>query len=95
MLYRIYLLRHGETADVSPIPSESIYAPTGNHADVYLSSIGVQQSKFTAARLSLENLPIDVVYSSPHYHCLESLRPIVTDKEGKVVKEVRVENGLW
>jgi broad specificity phosphatase PhoE len=95
MLHRIYLIRHGETADVAPSHKGPISAPTGNHADVYLSAIGIQQAEFTADRLALENLPIDVVYSSPHYHCLETLRPIVTDKDGKIVHEVRVENGLW
>jgi broad specificity phosphatase PhoE len=66
MLQRIYLLGHGETADVSLTGEGPIVAPTGNHADVYLSALGRQQAIRTAKRLQLENLDIDVVYSSPH-----------------------------
>lgn len=68
-------------------------APTGNRADQVLSQVGIEQSNETAARLAQMKHPIDVVYCSPHYHCLETLRPIVMDGD-KVKYKVRVELGL-
>jgi transcription factor C subunit 7 len=94
MLHRIYVIRHGETADIAQDEKGTGIDPTGNFADIVLSETGREQAKQTAKRLALENLPIDVVYSAPSYQCLETLRPFVTDAKGATVHQVRVENGL-
>ncbi|KAF2274669.1 phosphoglycerate mutase-like protein [Westerdykella ornata] len=93
MLHRIYLVCHGETVDQTDDEQDAYY-PTENPADVPLSKTGVEQAKQTADRLAMENLPIDLVYSSPSYQCLETLLPIVTTPDGRPKFTVRVEPGL-
>lgn len=94
MLHRIYLLCHGETVEQTDEELRDEYYPTGNPADITLSKTGTEQAKQTADRLAIENLPIDLVYCSPSYQCLETLRPIVTTPDGKPKYMVRVETGL-
>lgn len=94
MLHRIYVIRHAETIDFAQNFLGDIPTPTGNHADVQLSAVGIEQARQTAERLAEENMPIDLVYSSPSYQCLETLRPIVTFPDGRVKHYVRVESGL-
>jgi hypothetical protein len=53
-----------------------------------LSAGGFVQAQETAKALAYENLPIDLIYSGPHWQCLETLRPIVANQK------VRVEAGL-
>ncbi|KAI9726448.1 MAG: hypothetical protein M1828_001270 [Chrysothrix sp. TS-e1954] len=73
--------------------------PTGIPSDPQLASYGVQQAEQLAGRIAtLEPRP-DVVYSSPFYRCLETLRPAVRalglglgGEGGK--GGVRVENGI-
>jgi hypothetical protein len=95
MLHRIYVIRHGETVDFAQNFKGEIPSPTGNPADVELTKIGIEQSQQTVRELAAQtNFPVDVVYSSPAYQCLETLRPFVINADGKITHMVRVENGL-
>lgn len=72
--------------------------PTGIPSDPALASYGEQQASQLADRLLTLDPPIDVIYSSPFYRCLQTLKPAAERffaedgrlKDGKI----RVENGL-
>jgi transcription factor C subunit 7 len=55
-------------------------SPTGIAADPELTSHGVDQSKQLAARLLEVDPPIERVYSSPYYRCLQTIEPFVSRK---------------
>ena len=70
--------------------------PTGIPTDPPLTAKGVQQSKELAEYLCNIDPPIDRVYSSPFYRCLQTLKP-TTDrlfKEGKVKRQIRIDRGI-
>ncbi len=70
--------------------------PTGIPSDPALASYGVDQAKQLAAKLVTLKPPPNMVYSSPFYRCLETLKPAV----GELARlcgtdtRVRVEPGL-
>ncbi|KAK1523217.1 phosphoglycerate mutase [Colletotrichum paranaense] len=56
----------------------SIPSPTGIPADPELTAHGVDQAKELGAHLLTVEPPIDAVYSSPYYRCLQTITPFVT-----------------
>lgn len=57
-------------------------SPTGIPADPALTSHGVDQSKDLAAHLNTLSPPIEQVYSSPYYRCLQTVEPFVKGSSG-------------
>jgi len=70
--------------------------PTGIPSDPYLASYGVEQAKQLADKVMTLDPPVDVVYSSPFYRCLQTITPTVEKLQaaGRTDGKVRVENGL-
>ena len=72
--------------------------PTGIASDPALAAKGVDQAKELAAHLTKVDPPIDVIYSSPFYRCLQTLEPTVSalnkgrSDDSKLL--IHVENGL-
>jgi transcription factor C subunit 7 len=70
--------RSGWTVDpVTGVYSASIRSPTGIPADPALTSHGVDQSKELALHLMKLDPPVECVYSSPYYRCLQTITPFV------------------
>lgn len=70
--------------------------PTGIPTDPPLTSKGVEQSKELAEYLCKIEPPIDRVYSSPFYRCLQTLKP-TTDRlraEGRIKEKIRIDRGI-
>ncbi|KAI9705652.1 MAG: hypothetical protein M1820_005062 [Bogoriella megaspora] len=96
MLDCIYVVRHGFRSNwvVDPKTGEyanNIRSPTGIDGDPALASYGVKQSRELAIKLADVDPPIDIMYSSPFYRCLQTLGPFVTKVHADVVN---VEPGL-
>ncbi|KAH7272610.1 hypothetical protein LRP88_09916 [Fusarium phalaenopsidis] len=102
----IYVTRHGFRSGWSVDPLTGVYSafirsPTGIPADPPLTSHGVSQAKEMGQHLMTLDPPIDVVYSSPYYRCLQTITPFVELKrqqsEGKLdtaATKIRPEYGL-
>lgn len=60
----------------------SLSSPTGIPADPALTAHGVDQAKDLAAHLATVNPPIEQVYSSPYYRCLQTVEPFVNPEQG-------------
>ncbi|KUI59548.1 hypothetical protein VP1G_06814 [Cytospora mali] len=78
----IYVVRHGFRSNWLVDPSTGDYSshlrsPTGIAADPALTSHGVDQAKELAAHLIKVEPPVDRVYSSPYYRCLQTIEPFV------------------
>jgi transcription factor C subunit 7 len=70
--------------------------PTGIPTDPPLTSKGVDQSKELAEFLSKIEPPVERIYSSPFYRCLQTLKPF-SDKlfeEGKAKGRIRIDRGI-
>ncbi|CAI6342110.1 unnamed protein product [Periconia digitata] len=101
MIETIYVIRHAFRSNwaVNPRTGEytaTIPTPTGLAHDPPLTAKGAEQSKELS--LCLRNLdpPIDRVYSSPFYRCLQTLKP-TTDylfKQGKITARIRIDRGI-
>lgn len=82
----------------SGVYSSNVRSPTNIESDPALAAYGVEQARDLGNYIvnALEP-PVDVVYSSPFYRCLQTLKP-ATDKlfaqKGREGGEIRVENGL-
>lgn len=72
-----------------------VKSPTGIPTDPPLTSKGVQQSKELADYLSTIHPPVDVIYSSPFYRCLQTLKPF-TDRHlrGGKTGKIRIDRGI-
>ncbi|KAJ9656772.1 C6 zinc cluster transcription factor-like protein [Coniosporium apollinis] len=97
----IYVVRHGYRSNWVVNPSTGTYtatvrSPTGIPSDPALASYGVQQAEQLAEKILSLDPPVDVVYSSPFYRCLQTLKPALERLEAECGKrlDVRVENGL-
>ncbi|KAF5026630.1 hypothetical protein F66182_1256 [Fusarium sp. NRRL 66182] len=82
----IYVTRHGFRSGWSVDPLTGVYSafirsPTGIPADPALTSHGVSQAKEMGKHLMTLDPPIDVVYSSPYYRCLQTITPFVELKQ--------------
>uniref|UniRef100_L2G7H3 Phosphoglycerate mutase family protein n=1 Tax=Colletotrichum fructicola (strain Nara gc5) TaxID=1213859 RepID=L2G7H3_COLFN len=62
----------------------SIPSPTGIPSDPALTAHGVDQAKELGAHLLTVEPPIDAVYSSPYYRCLQTITPFVSLKEDEI-----------
>ena len=62
----------------------SVPSPTGINGDPALSSYGVEQSKALAQELLRIRPPIDMIYSSPFYRCLQTLKPFIEEVDKEV-----------
>ncbi|KAI9055496.1 hypothetical protein LZ554_000447 [Drepanopeziza brunnea f. sp. 'monogermtubi'] len=99
----IYVTRHGFRSNwvVDPKTGEysaSIPSPTGIASDPSLAGYGVEQSHELALHLQALDPPIQRIYSSPFYRCVQTISPTVaalaatcTDPE---TGKVRGENGI-
>ncbi|KAF4456248.1 Transcription factor tau 55 kDa subunit [Fusarium albosuccineum] len=88
----IYVTRHGFRSGWSVDPltgvySASIRSPTGIPADPALTSHGVSQARELGEHLMNLDPPIDVVYSSPYYRCLQTITPFVELKQQQLQNE--------
>ena len=63
--------------------ANNIRSPTGIDGDPALASYGVLQSKELGQELRRIRPPIDVVYSSPFYRCLQTIEPFVQLADSK------------
>jgi broad specificity phosphatase PhoE len=96
---RLIIMRHGETADVAPLIISPPDTPTGNLADTRLSDNGFAQARDTGDELLHKDKPIDVIYSSPSWQSLDTVRVTLRQQCLSSVKypkllKVRVEPGL-
>ncbi|KAH8890749.1 PGAM-domain-containing protein [Thozetella sp. PMI_491] len=82
----IYVTRHGFRSNwlvdhTTGQYSASIKTPTGVPSDPALTAHGVDQSKELAAHLLTVQPPIDRVYSSPYYRCLQTVEPYTRQRQ--------------
>ncbi|TDZ23525.1 Transcription factor tau 55 kDa subunit [Colletotrichum orbiculare MAFF 240422] len=85
----IYITRHGFRSNWLVDPSTGSYtasipSPTGIPVDPALTAHGVDQAKELGAHLLTVDPPIDAVYSSPYYRCLQTITPFVSLKEDQL-----------
>lgn len=85
-----------------------ISSPTGIAADPALTAHGVDQARELAAHLRTLSPPIEQVYSSPYYRCLQTVEPFVSwgqgssghadqggrEADGEAKFSIRAETGL-
>ncbi|KAI3336522.1 phosphoglycerate mutase-like protein [Xylariaceae sp. AK1471] len=99
----IYVTRHGFRSSWSVDHVTGTYtaylrSPTGLPTDPALTSHGVEQAGDLAEHLLGLNPPIDQVYSSPYYRCLQTISPFISGRnsgQNKTSKlSIRVESGL-
>ncbi|KAK3379579.1 histidine phosphatase superfamily [Lasiosphaeria ovina] len=82
MLEVIYVTRHGFRSNWLVDPASGTYtaairSPTGGPADPALTAHGVDQARELAGRLATADPPIQRVYSSLYYRCLQTVEPFV------------------
>jgi transcription factor C subunit 7 len=70
--------------------------PTGIPTDPPLTSKGVEQSKELAQHLASIDPPVERIYSSPFYRCLQTLKPFTDSlfKEDKAARKIRIDRGV-
>ncbi|KAI0549457.1 RNA polymerase III transcription initiation factor complex component [Xylaria curta] len=108
----IYVVRHGFRSSWSVDHVTGTYtpylrSPTGLPTDPALTSHGIEQADELAGHLSGLHPPIDQVYSSPYYRCLQTISPFVSqnnaalsgsspseDNTARPRLDIRVESGL-
>ncbi|KAH6719768.1 histidine phosphatase superfamily [Leptodontidium sp. MPI-SDFR-AT-0119] len=100
----IYVTRHGFRSNwvVDPKTGEystSIPSPTGIASDPELAGYGVAQSKELASHLTTLSPPIERIYSSPFYRCIQTITPTVcalaaNGASSPETTKVRGENGI-
>ncbi|GAB7349719.1 hypothetical protein MBLNU459_g0456t1 [Dothideomycetes sp. NU459] len=78
--------------------TSNLPTPTGIASDPALAGHGVNQSKELATHISKLDPPVDVIYSSPFYRCLQTLAPTVvtlnSSRPADAKLRIHVENGL-
>ncbi|GAW11235.1 hypothetical protein ANO14919_005770 [Xylariales sp. No.14919] len=79
----IYVVRHGFRSSwsvdhVTGAYTSYLRSPTGLPTDPALTSHGVEQAQELAGHLLDLNPPIDQVYSSPYYRCLQTISPFIS-----------------
>ncbi|TVY29311.1 Uncharacterized protein LHYA1_G001392 [Lachnellula hyalina] len=95
----IYLTRHGFRSNWVVDPktgtySASIPSPTGIPSDPALAGYGVAQSHELAAHLKTLSPPIERIYSSPFYRCIQTITPTLDALSSSHSLKVRGENGI-
>ncbi|KAK4147022.1 histidine phosphatase superfamily [Dichotomopilus funicola] len=86
MLETIYVTRHGFRSNWLVDPSNGSYtsflkSPTGLAADPTLTAHGVDQANELAAKLLTLDPPVERVYSSMYYRCLQTIEPFVREAQ--------------
>ncbi|KAL7946218.1 histidine phosphatase superfamily [Trichoderma barbatum] len=87
-LETIYVVRHGFRSSWSVdhttgVYSASIPSPTGIAVDPALTAHGVDQSRQLGQHLMTVDPPVEAVYSSPYYRCLQTIAPFVELQQQK------------
>ncbi|KAF2726106.1 phosphoglycerate mutase-like protein [Polychaeton citri CBS 116435] len=82
VLDTIYVVRHGFRSnwvvDVNTGEYQTnIRSPTGIASDPALAAYGTQQAQQLGKHLLTVDPPVDLIYSSPFYRCLQTLSPFV------------------
>ena len=85
--------------DVNPhtgVYTASIRTPTGIPTDAPLAAHGQEQAAELAEYLCTIDPPIDRIYSSPFYRCLQTLKPTTERlfKEGRGGGKIRIDRGV-
>ncbi|PVI03575.1 PGAM-domain-containing protein [Periconia macrospinosa] len=101
MIETIHVVRHAFRSNWVVNPRTGVYSitiptPTGLAHDPPLTAKGVEQAKELALHLCSLDPPIDRVYSSPFYRCLQTLKP-TTDRlheQGKLHAKIRIDRGI-
>ncbi|CAN8097040.1 unnamed protein product [Discula destructiva] len=78
----IYVTRHGFRSNWVVDPNSGEYqahlrSPTGIASDPALTSHGVDQAKELASHLMTVQPPVERIFSSPYYRCLQTVQPFV------------------
>ncbi|KXS96571.1 hypothetical protein AC578_1953 [Pseudocercospora eumusae] len=76
--------------------NSTVPSPTGIVADPALASYGVKQARELGEHLKTLNPPVDLIYSSPFYRCLQTLKPFtdhLASTKGSKPK-INVERGV-
>ncbi|KAK1751721.1 histidine phosphatase superfamily [Echria macrotheca] len=97
-LETIYVTRHGFRSNWLVDPSSGSYSatiksPTGRPADPALTAHGVQQARELGHHLLTIDPPIERVYSSLYYRCLQTVEPFVRGRLTDGLK-IRGETGI-
>lgn len=73
-----------------------VKTPTGIPTDPPLTSKGVEQAKELAEHLCKIDPPIERIYSSPFYRCLQTLQPTTAKlfQEGKAKGKIKIDRGI-
>ncbi|KAI1360428.1 histidine phosphatase superfamily [Xylaria arbuscula] len=95
----IYVVRHGFRSSwsvdhVTGDYTAHIRSPTGLPTDPALTSHGVEQADELAGHLLDLHPPIDQVYSSPYYRCLQTISPYVSRRNARRNKEPAHDDGM-
>ncbi|KXX79477.1 Transcription factor tau 55 kDa subunit [Madurella mycetomatis] len=98
----IYVTRHGFRSNWTVDPSNGNYTaflrpPTGGAADPALTAHGVDQANELAEKLLSVEPPIERVYSSMYYRCLQTVEPFVRKSPATTAGmplKIRGETGL-
>ncbi|KAF2816044.1 phosphoglycerate mutase family protein [Mytilinidion resinicola] len=103
VLETIYVLRHANRVHYNLDSRTGVYSsaygianPTGLGNDPVLAAHGVEQSIEFANHVLQLDPPVDIIYSSPFYRCLQTLTPALETifAQRKEFPLVRVENGI-
>ncbi|KAK3333103.1 PGAM-domain-containing protein [Cercophora scortea] len=87
----IYVTRHGFRSNwlvdhTNGNYSAMLRSPTGIAADPALTAHGVEQARELADRLLAADPPIERVYSSPYYRCLQTVEPFVRKRAASLLE---------
>lgn len=90
----IYVTRHGFRSNwlvdhTNGSYSSTLRSPTGIAADPALTAHGVDQAKELGQRLIAADPPIERVYSSLYYRCLQTVEPFVRTTSSSASSSVR------
>ncbi|KAL8652074.1 MAG: hypothetical protein Q9226_004424, partial [Calogaya cf. arnoldii] len=93
----IYVIRHAFRVAFTLNSATGEYhtnspSPTNIPSDPPLAAYGVQQSHELAIALPKLDPPVDYLYSSPYYRCLQTLEPAV--EKLRLGIKVRADNGI-
>ncbi|GAM90731.1 hypothetical protein ANO11243_087760 [Dothideomycetidae sp. 11243] len=103
VLKTIYVVRHGFRSNWVVNPSTGEYThnfptPTGIPSDPSLASHGVEQATELASHLCYLTPPVDAIYSSPFYRCIQTLAPTLSQLNSRREKSsrlrIRLDTGL-
>ncbi|KAK3678763.1 C6 zinc cluster transcription factor-like protein [Recurvomyces mirabilis] len=88
VLEKIYVVRHGFRSNWVVDPntgtySSNITSPTGIPSDPALASYGVKQAEQLGEHLSNLQPPVDIIFSSPFYRCIQTLVPFTTSEAAR------------